>query len=125
MTDSFIQDITKAESMNTLAVNPTLAPQLYEPNPNQLYAIDVVEHLAQVSRRTILVYCKHGLISPVVDIESDGFYFDANAIFSLRYIEYLRLKYETNLSCIRMILDLKNEVNHLRAALPARSIPTK
>jgi len=39
---------------------------------------------------TILVYYKHGLVSPVVDPECGGYYFNDEAIRTLRRIEYLR-----------------------------------
>jgi DNA-binding transcriptional MerR regulator len=41
------------------------------------------------TRRTILVYCKHGLLTPVVDPVDNGYYFNDEAIRMLRRIEAL------------------------------------
>lgn len=66
-------------------------------------------------RRLIAVYYKHGLVSPVVDPNSGGFYFNDEGIRTLRRIESLRTVFGLNLVGIKMILDLMKEVEHLRA----------
>ena len=63
----------------------------------------------------IAVYCKHGLLSPVVDPACGGYYFNDEAIRTLRRIEYLRADCGINLVGIKMILRLTNEVESLRA----------
>jgi len=91
------------------------AVQLFEPQPDLLYAIDAVEHLARVSRRTILVYCRYGLVSPVTEAAQDGHYFNAEAIQALRLIEYLKVDCGINLAGIRIILGLSNQLERLGA----------
>ena len=68
-------------------------------------------------RRLIAVYYKHGLVSPVVDPDCGGFYFNDEGIRALRRIEYLRTTCGLNLGGIKMILDLMNEVERLRTDL--------
>src|SRR5712671_3360497 len=91
------------------------AVQLFEPALDAVYTIEAVEHLVRVPRRMIAVYCKHGLLSPVVDPAFGGYYFNDEAIRTLRRIEYLRADCGINLGGIKMILRLTNEVESLRA----------
>ncbi|MDB6064688.1 MAG: MerR family transcriptional regulator [Pedosphaera sp.] len=102
--------------MNIADEIPARALQLFEPDPDMIYSIEAAARLAQVPRHAILVYYKYGLVSPVVDPESGGYYFDNEAIRRLRRIEYLRSVRGINLAGTRMILDLINEVERLRAA---------
>jgi DNA-binding transcriptional MerR regulator len=71
--------------------------------------------LVDVPRLMVLVYCKLGLVSPVVDPGCGGYYFNHEAIRILRRIEYLRNACGIKLSGIKMILDLVNEAERLRA----------
>jgi DNA-binding transcriptional MerR regulator len=88
--------------------------QLFEPDPNILYTIDATAHLAEVPRHAILVYCKHGLVAPVLD-EDGAYHFNDAAIRVLRRIKYLRVTGGLNLPGIKLTLDLMNEVERLRA----------
>lgn len=92
----------------------TRAVQLFEPGPAAVYTIEAAERLGHVPRRMIAVYYKHGLVSPVIDPAYGGYYFNAEAIRTLRRIDYLRTQYELNLLGVRMILQLMNEVERLR-----------
>jgi hypothetical protein len=55
------------------------AIQLFEPDPDAIYTLEVAERLAHVPRRRIVVYYKHGLVSPVADPAYGGFYFMTKA----------------------------------------------
>ena len=89
--------------------------QIFEPNPNAVYTMEAAEHIARVPRRLIAIYYKHGLVSPVVDPDCGGFYFNDEGIRRLRRIEYLRTVCGINLAGIKMILGLMNELERLRA----------
>ncbi|HEY2081184.1 MAG TPA: MerR family transcriptional regulator [Verrucomicrobiae bacterium] len=97
--------------------NSADAIQLFEPDPHTAYSIEAVGHLAGVPRRVILVYCKHGLLSPVVDADYGGYYFDDEAIRTVRRIEYLHSRYGLNLDGIKMVFRLMNEVERMRSEL--------
>jgi len=71
--------------------------------------------MAHMPRRLIAIYCKHGLVSPVVDPACGGFYFNDEAIRILRRIDYLRSICGINLVGIKMILHLMKNVEDLRA----------
>ncbi len=101
--------------MNALDETRLRALQLFEPDSHAVYTIETAAHLVHLPRRMILVYCKHGLISPVVDLECGGYYFNDEAIRNLRRIEYLRTVCGINLVGIKMILRLMNEAERLRA----------
>ena len=88
--------------------------QVFEPNPEIVYSIDDVQHLLHVPRRRIALYYKHGLVSPVVDPECGGYFFNDEAIRALKRIEYLRENHGVNLIGIKIILDLMNEVENLK-----------
>ena len=45
---------------------PPLAMELFQPKPDVLYSFDAAAHLAGVPRRSILIYCRAGLVRPVV-----------------------------------------------------------
>ena len=91
------------------------ALQLFEPDPEAVYTLEVAERLAHVPRRLIAVYYKHGLVSPVVDPASGGFYFNDEGIRALRHIEYLRMACGINLVGVKMIFALMDEAERLRA----------
>lgn len=94
---------------------PTRALQLFEPDPRTAYTIETTAYLVDVPRHTILLYCKHGLVSPVVDPACGGYFFNDEAIRMLRRIEYLRATYGVNLAGIKMILELMNKVERLES----------
>lgn len=43
------------------------ALQVFEPGAQTVYTIEAAAQLAQVPRRLIVLYYKHGLVSPVAD----------------------------------------------------------
>ena len=91
--------------------------QLFEPPANAVYTIDSAAHLAHVPRRTIAVYYKHGLVSSTVDPARNGYYFDKEAILTLRRIEDLRTVCRNDLAVVKMILDLTNEIERLNSQM--------
>jgi DNA-binding transcriptional MerR regulator len=99
--------------MNFPDENAAQSLQLFEPTPDAVYPIEAVAHLVSTSRRTILIYCKHGLLTPVVDPADNGYYFNDEAIRMLRRIESLREICGNNLAAVRLILELSHEVERL------------
>jgi DNA-binding transcriptional MerR regulator len=95
--------------------------QLFEPPANAVYTIDSAAHLVHVPRRTIAVYYKHGLVSSTVDPARNGYYFDKEAILTLRRIEDLRTVCRNDLAVVKMILDLTNEVERLNSKMRSLS----
>jgi hypothetical protein len=96
---------------------PLTALQRFTPDPDTLYPIDVVAHLARIPRHLILVCFKNGLVEAQVDPEFGGYYFDETAIRTLQRVEYLHTQCGINLAGIRIILGLMDEVERLREAL--------
>ena len=103
--------------MNVLDETRFRALQVFEPDSRAVYTIEATAHLVHLPRRMILVYCKHGLISPVVDAACGGYSFNDEAIRNLRRIEYLRTVCGINLVGIKMILRLMNEAELLRTEM--------
>ncbi|OAI42784.1 hypothetical protein AYO41_03630 [Verrucomicrobia bacterium SCGC AG-212-E04] len=81
------------------------------------YAIEAVEEITHVSRRLIVVYCEHGLVSPVAKPEASDWLFDEEAIHRLRHIEHLRTEYGMNMAGVRMMLETLSELEQLRDEL--------
>ena len=96
--------------------NP-LAVKVFEADPSAVYSIDTAAQLAGVPRRSILIYCKHGLVSPLADPSLWGYWFTSDAIRTLRRIEILRIRCGEDLAGIGIILELLNEVEILRSQI--------
>jgi DNA-binding transcriptional MerR regulator len=101
--------------LDKLTPAPTRALQLFEPDPRAAYTIEMTAHLVDVPRHTILLYCKHGLVSPVVDPACGGYFFNDEAIRVLRRVECLRTSCGVNLPGIKIILELMNKVERLES----------
>jgi MerR-like DNA binding protein len=112
-----INPATKAVS-NEMVATPSRWLQLFDPPADTVYTIEAAAQLAGVPRRTILVYCKHRLLSPLFD--TAGYSFDGDGIRSLRRIEALRTVCGDDFAGIRIILDLTKELERLQAG-PSRT----
>lgn len=87
--------------------------QLFEPNPQAVYTIEETAHLANVPRHRIAIYYKYGLVSPAMDPDTGGWFFNDEAIHALRRIESLRMACDLNLAGIKLVLELMREVEVL------------
>lgn len=94
---------------------PSREIQLFEPLADTLYTIETTSRIVDVPRRTILVYCKRHLLSPATATVDHGYYFDGDAIRTLRRIEALRTVCGDDFVGIKMILDLTAALERLRA----------
>jgi DNA-binding transcriptional MerR regulator len=90
------------------------ALQPVEHSTRATYTIEAIANLAQVPRRVIVLYYKHGLVFPASESPDSGWYFDDEAIHIVRRIEYLRTAYGANLAGIKLIMNLMKEVERLR-----------
>ena len=78
------------------------------------YTLEIVSKITGVSSDTILHYQEHGLLRPRQDT------YDDEALRTLRQVEHLRQTSGANLSGLKLILNLLNEVEHLRQKLRSR-----
>ena len=108
-----INPATKAVS-NEMVPTPSRWLQLFDPPADAIYSIEAAAQLAGVPRRTILVYCKHRLLSPL-NTGVEGYFFDCDGVRSLRRIESLRTVCGDDFAGIRIILDLTKELERLQA----------
>ncbi|HEX7861768.1 MAG TPA: MerR family transcriptional regulator [Verrucomicrobiae bacterium] len=88
--------------------------EVHDPQPGVVYHLDAVVHLTGVSRRSVLLYCKSGLVRAKEDPGLGAMQFDDEAIYMIRQVEYLRSHRGINLDGIRMIFELMHEVRKLR-----------
>lgn len=117
--------LTDDKFMNRGTNHSGTSLRLFEPDPAVVYPIETVERLAQLPRRKILIYCRHRLVSPVADPELSGFYFSGDAIRALRWIGYLQATRGVNLAGIKLILELVDELQRLRATSADLPVPTQ
>ena len=89
--------------------------QLFDPPADAVYTIEAAAQLTGVTRRTILVYCKHCLLSPMLDTGVEGYSFDGDGIRSLRRIEALRAVCGDDFVGIKIILDLTAALERSRS----------
>lgn len=92
-----------------------LALELFQPNPSVLYSLDATAHLARVSRRAVLIYCRAGLVRPVFQPPYGVMVFTEEAIYTVRRIEDVRAAHGIGLAWIKSMFELADEVERLRA----------
>ena len=96
-------------------ISPPFALELFQPKPNVLYSLEAAAHLAGVSRRSILIYCRAGLVQPVLQPPYGVMAFTEEAIRAVRRIRQLQAVRGFDLASIRTMFDLLDEVERLRA----------
>ncbi len=92
-----------------------LALELFQPEPNVLYGLEATARLAGVSRRSILIYCRAGLVHPVVQPPYGTLGFTEEAIYTVRRMEYLRAVHGVDVALLKTMFNLLDEVERLRA----------
>lgn len=101
-------------------MNPTpfsksaFALEVFQPATETVYSIEQTARLAQIPRRRIAAYFTHGVIAPLEDPDTAGWYFSGHAIRTLRQVEYLRNTLGMSVLAIKLTLDLMQEVEDLR-----------
>lgn len=93
----------------------SLALEVFQPKPNVYYTLDAAAHLAGVSRRSILIYCRAGLVRPVIQPPYGMMEFTEEAIYTVRRIERLRTVRGIDVAWLKTMFDLLDEVELLRA----------
>lgn len=104
--------------MSKRSVHESHAPNamaLFEPKPGVLYSLDTAAHLAGIPRRSIVIYCRAGLVRPVVQPPYGVMEFTEEAIYTLRRIEIMHMVHGLDLAWIKTLFDLHDEVERLRA----------
>ena len=91
------------------------ALDVFQPKPNVFYSLDATAHLAGVSRRSILIYCRAGLVQPLFQPPYSIMTFTEEAICTVRKIEHLRIVRGIDVNLIKAMFDLVDEVDRLRA----------
>lgn len=97
--------------------NTNMTVQVIDAHPGISYSLDAAAHLTGISRRSILLYCKSGLVKPISDPEFDALTFDEQAIYMLRKIEFLRTAHGVNLAGIKIIFDLMHELRQMESEM--------
>jgi DNA-binding transcriptional MerR regulator len=80
------------------------------------YSLEILSQMTGVSQQTILQYQEHGLIRAAQREEPR---FTDDTVRLLRRIEHLREVCETNLTGLKLLTQLLDEVERLRADLRA------
>jgi DNA-binding transcriptional MerR regulator len=112
-----INPASRSTSLPENGLSSSRELQLFEPPPDAVYTIEATSHFGNVSRRTILLYCKHNLLAPAITTPDHGYYFDGNAIRALRRIEALRTVCGEDFAGIKIILELTAALERVRSEL--------
>lgn len=100
---------------NTSNGPASLSLDLFRPKPGTSYSLDVTARVTGISRRTIMVYCRAGLVEPVMRPPHGIIEFNEEAIYTLRRVDYLHSVQGLELIWIKTLFDLHHEVERLRA----------
>jgi len=100
-----------------LKSSSSFAVEVFQPKPGALYSLEAAAHLAGVSRRSILVCCRAGLVRPVFLPPHEVMAFTEEAIHTVRRVEQLRTVHGCDLASIKTMFALLDEVERLRAEL--------
>lgn len=92
-----------------------LALELFQPSPASLYTLDAITQLAGAPRRSILIYCRAGLLRPVFLPPYGVMAFAEEDIYTLRRIEEVRAAHEDGVAWLQSMFALLEEVERLRA----------
>jgi len=92
----------------------SMALELYQPKPNDLYSLEVAAYLAGVPRRYILIYCRAGLVQPCFQPPYGVMAFTEEAIHAVRRIEYVRAAHGIDVAWIKPLIELFEELDRLR-----------
>ena len=114
-------DVFVRRNSKAIVKAPSFEIELFDPPADALYSIETMAQLAGVPPRTILIYCKRRLISPVIDAADRGYSFDREAIRTVRRIEALRAICGDDLAGIKIILELTSELGLLHRRLGSLS----
>jgi DNA-binding transcriptional MerR regulator len=99
--------------------NPTipsaLTLELFQPSCHSLYSLDAIAQLTGVSRRSILVFCRAGLVHPVFLAPYGIMAFTERAIYTVRRIEDLRTSHGLSVVWIKSMFGLIAELERLQA----------
>lgn len=87
---------------------------VYQPTPDTLYSLDVAAHLAGTTRRSLLLYCRAGIVQPLFLPPYGMLAFTDGAIRIVRRIERLREERNLDLAWMKTLFDLLDEVDRLR-----------
>ncbi len=94
-------------------MNPEQDLPLNDPDDQVTYTLEMVAEITGVSSQTILHYQEQGLLrSPDYDDE---------AVHTLRRIDYLRTTCEANLTGLKLMLELLEQVELLQTELRIRT----
>ena len=86
----------------------------FHPEPGTCYTLETVVSMTGVSRGSILVYCRSGLVRTRAEADEEGMAFDDEAVYAIRQIEYLRETQGVNLAGIRVIFELMAELRRVQ-----------
>ena len=97
-----------------------VALELFQPRPAVFYSLDATAQLAGVPRRSLLLYCRAGLVHPVEQPPYGVIEFTEETLYTVRRIEQLRALHGVDLALLKTLFALVDEVEHLRAELRFR-----
>jgi len=109
--------INTLQFMKTIEEVGVAESQQSNPSSDGVYALAEVERMVHLPRRTILAYCRQGLVAPAAYFSGDGFYFDAGSVAVLRRMKNFCGVCGVRPEGIKLILNLMNTIAQLRSSM--------
>ncbi|RME93630.1 MAG: hypothetical protein D6766_07785 [Verrucomicrobia bacterium] len=94
--------------------SPSHLPVFPESNAPDCYPLDVLAELAELPRRRILLYCRHGFLEPTGDPDAEGWRFDVDALRRIRRLEHWRVTLGLNMRALKVFAEMYAELERLR-----------
>jgi hypothetical protein len=88
---------------------------VYLPRAGELYDLDATAMLAGVTRRDVLMYCRCGLLNPLVEVPYGAMMFGPEAIHIVRRIERVRVARGLERAWVAAMFEVLDELELLRA----------
>ena len=104
--------------MNRHALAQATTPvelELFQPSPDVYYGLDATASIAGVSRRTILRWCRAGLLHPVFLPPYGVMAFTSDAVVAARRVENMRAAHDLDTTLLGAVAALLVEVDRLRS----------
>ena len=93
------------------------ALELFNPQADALYDIDMAARLSALPRHTVLVCCKYRLVRPTADSSASGYQFSGDTIHALRRVAALREVCGNDFLGMKIILELMNRLEQMHSEL--------
>lgn len=96
---------------------PEAALEIFEPTAGAVHNLETVVRITGIDRRTLLTWCRHGIIRPTNPGQDAPMEFTDETLALIRQANLLRQTHDLNVSALRLITRLSNRIEQLETEL--------